>query len=561
MGLSSAMYTGLTGLNVNQARIETIGHNIANVNTTAYKGSRTLFQTQYSQIMSMGTPPSDESGGTNPTQFGRGAMIGTTQRLTSAGGVETTGMASDLALEGAGYFLVRDAATNSVYYTRDGSFSLNENHELVTLDGHHVRGYAVDANYEVVPGTLEDLVIPLGEETVAKATTAVNMDGDLSAAETLATAGAATASQALVDGGGGQAAAGTALTDLRTALTPGQPLFAAGDTITISGIAKGGRDLPAATFEVGADGNTLDDLAAWLQTNLGIQTDAGLPGNPGVAVENGALVIRSNVGTPNAIEVRSNGLRSSNAVSPLPLQFTQTADAAGTGVFTSFMVYDSLGTPVPVNATFTLESTPAAGPVWRYYVESAENGAAGRILGTGTVAFDNDGNFLSADGNEFSIDRTANGAASPLTFSIDFTSVNGLSTATSEMVMADQDGYPPGTLTGFGVKDDGTITGTFDNGMTQTLGQVVVATFPNEQGLVAESDNLFTRGPNSGDATVTTPGAAGAGQLNSGALETSNVDIAQEFIGLITSSTAYQAATRVISTSNEMLDHLLLALR
>ena len=134
MGLTTAMYTGLSGLHVNQTRIATIGHNIANVNTTAFKGSRTLFQTQFSQIRSLGTPPSDVSGGTNPEQVGLGAVVGTTQRMTSQGSIETTGIASDLAINGTGFFVLRNADGRQVY-TRDGSFSVDPLNRLVTMDG------------------------------------------------------------------------------------------------------------------------------------------------------------------------------------------------------------------------------------------------------------------------------------------------------------------------------------------------------------------------------------------------------------------------------------------
>jgi flagellar hook protein FlgE len=237
------------------------------------------------------------------------------------------------------------------------------------------------------------------------------------------------------------------------------------------------------------------------------------------------------------------------------------AQAAGTGVFTSFTVYDSLGNPLNVSATFTLESTPDTGPVWRYYLESAEAGGTSRVLGTGTVSFSTDGTFTGASGNQFTLDRAGTGAASPLTVTLDFSIVNGLSTQVSNVIMADQDGFPAGTLTSFAVGNDGTITGVFSNGLSRPLGQVSLATFANEAGLVAERDNLFSVGPNSGPAAVSTAGTLGAGQIQGGALELSNVDLAREFIGLITSSTGFQANSRVISTCNEMLDQLLTILR
>lgn len=158
------------------------------------------------------------------------------------------------------------------------------------------------------------------------------------------------------------------------------------------------------------------------------------------------------------------------------------------------------------------------------------------------------------------MDRSATGSATPLTFTLDFTSVHGLSTRTSSIVAADQDGYPPGTLMNFGIGEDGIVTGVFTNGQTQTLGQVAVATFGNDEGLVAELDNLFSIGPNSGAAMIGAAGQLGAGTILSGTLELSNVDLG-EFIGLVTSSTGFQASSRVISVSNELMDHLLMIVR
>ena len=150
MGLTSAMLTGLTGLAANGTRVETIGNNIANVNTTAFKGSRTLFQTLFSQTLSQGTAPSTTSGGTNPVQVGHGVVVGATTRNTTNGALETTGLPADLAVDGGGYFVVRSAAGRE-YYTRDGSFSLNSDNQLITADGNYLMGYGVDSNFSIVP--------------------------------------------------------------------------------------------------------------------------------------------------------------------------------------------------------------------------------------------------------------------------------------------------------------------------------------------------------------------------------------------------------------------------
>lgn len=560
MGLTTAMYTGLTGLNVNQFRISTIGNNIANVNTTAYKGSRTLFQTQYSHLLSAGNGPRGNSGGVNPTQVGLGAIVGATQRNFASGSIETTGIPSDLAIEGDGFFVLQKGDGSQVY-TRDGAFSVDSDNRLVSIDGHHVRGFGVDAEFNPIPDQLTDLTIPLGTLTLARATEGVQLDGDLSAEGTIATQGSVTTTQALVNAGGGAAAAGDALTSLRSADDPGVALFADGATITLSGATRGGRAIPSQQFVVGQDGSTLEDFAAWLENALGIQTGDGIPGDPGVTVVDGALVIRSNAGTENAIDLNANDLTSDTVGSAVPLQFTQIEEANGSSVYTAFTVYDSLGTPVIVNATFTLEDTPDTGPIWRFYLDSPGATGGSARLGSGVVRFDTNGNFLSADGTQISLDRSNTGALTPLDFAIDLSAIHGLSTRTSAVIMAEQDGYPPGELTQFNIGVDGTINGVFTNGLSRTLGQVAVATFPNPEGLVSSSGNVFTLGPNAGQPRILAPGELGAGQVLSGALELSNVDLSNEFIGLITSSTGFQAASRVISTSNDMLDQLLLVIR
>lgn len=559
MGLTTAMYTGLTGMHVNQERINTIGNNIANVNTTAFKGSRTLFQTQFSQLISAGNAPSDTGGGVNPTQVGFGALVGTTQKNMTPGSIETTGVASDLAIQGDGFFVVQ-RPNGQQAYTRDGAFSLDAQNRMVTIDGNAVLGYGVDENFGIVPNALQELVLPIGTLSIARPTQNVVMDGDLSASGSIATQGSTHTSQAMVNGGGGAADGSTALTDLRSASDPTTPLFAAGSVLSVSGVDKGGRSLPPATFVVGTDGNSLGDLAAWMQTQLGIQTGVG-GGTPGVTVEGGALVVRSNAGEPNGFTFSAGDITSDNVAAALPFSFSETAAADGSGVFTSYTVYDSLGTPVQVNVTMVLEQTTATGPIWRFYAEAPDASGAIEQLGTGTVEFDTNGNFRAVTGNELQIDRADTGAASPLAFAMDFSGVHGLSTRASALIASDQDGFPPGTLSSYGVGADGTVTGIFSNGLTRTLGQVALAVFPNAEGLVADADNLYLQGPNSGTPTVSAPGQFAAGQIQSGALELSNVDLSREFIGLITSSTGFQAASRVISTTSELLDQLLLITR
>ncbi len=564
MGLTSALYTGLTGLNSNQFRIDVIGDNIANANTSGFKSSRSTFQTQFAQMMTMGTPPSGMHGGTNGIQVGLGSTIGATQRNMQQGSTETTGLATDMAVDGNGFFVVR-SNDNRQAYTRDGSFMLNADNYLVSSDGFYLQGFGVDDNFNVVPGVMTDLRIPLGRMSEARATGKAHLSGNLSPGQGIVgTQGTRYRSQALiVDGTGVAATAATNLTGLRGA-APGSAMFAAGDVITVSGIQKGGRNIPDAQFVVGTTGTTVGDYAAWLENIIGINTGAGVPGTPGVTISAaGEIVIDGNAGGENALSI-APGYISSNGAVAQPFTFgSPELSAVGESVYTSFTVYDSLGSPMQVNLTMVLENKATSGNTWRFYAESPDDATGSLAVGSGTITFNQNGQLVTSTGTDIQIQRDNSGATDPLAFGLDFAAVTGLNTGSlhSTLMATAQDGFPPGTLHSFSVGADGTVIGTFTNGLSRTLGQVTLATFSNSAGLTRETNNLFRAGPNSGEAVIMAPGTMGAGQVLSGALELSNVDLSREFIGLINASTGFSAAGKVITTSDRLLNDLLMLTR
>src|SRR3954468_3904201 len=132
MALTSTLFTGLSGLDVNQTRLNVVGNNIANANTVAFKSSRALFKPQFYVTDSGGSAPDGEFGGTNPNQRGLGAQVGSIEKDFTAGAIEPTGKNTDLAIDGDGFFVVQG---NEQRFTRDGSFSLNAANELVTTSG------------------------------------------------------------------------------------------------------------------------------------------------------------------------------------------------------------------------------------------------------------------------------------------------------------------------------------------------------------------------------------------------------------------------------------------
>src|SRR5688500_10447152 len=149
MALSNTLFAGLSGLNVNQTKLNVVGNNIANVNTVAFKGSRAMFRPQFYVTDSGGSQPVGDFGGSNPSQRGLGATVAGIEKNFSGGSIESTGRATDMAIDGEGFFVVR---SDELKYTRDGSFKLNANNMLVTSSGDFVQGYGVGPNFQVIQG-------------------------------------------------------------------------------------------------------------------------------------------------------------------------------------------------------------------------------------------------------------------------------------------------------------------------------------------------------------------------------------------------------------------------
>lgn len=566
MSLSNAMLVGFTGISSNTAAVDTVGNNLANLNTTAFKGQRTLFEALLYQTTNEGEAPTDSTGGSLPHQIGSGSGLASLQRDFAQGGLTGTSFPGDLAIEGDGFFIL-DGPDGQAAYTRDGSFRLDAANTLVSASGAAMQVFAADDAGHIDTTALSDLVIPLGTASLAHATTEVVMDGHLDAGTEAASAGAVVTSEPLVTSFGAAAMASTSLTELVDAF--GVPLFADGDELTVNG-TKGGIATEESAFVVGTTGVTVGDLASHLEAVLGINTDPVTGGSPGVTVSDGpdppagTLVIDSNLGEANAVELDAGSITNTTGAITSPFAFTTTTPAVGGGgVSTSFNVFDSLGNPVDVRLRLAMESKTQTGTTWRFYAESSGDSDLAPIIGTGTITFDVNGQFVGAAGTELSIDRADAGTASPLSFALDFSGLTGLASADggSEVSMADQDGVSAGIMTGYEVGADGIVTGMFSNQHEQVLGQVALATFVNNEGLVAQSDNTFVPGPNSGDPTIVAPQMGTAGMIRPGMLEESNVQIAREFINLVAASTGISAASRVVRASDDLLQELLLLAR
>ena len=577
MALSSALFTGLTGLNAHSARLDVIGNNVANVNTTAFKSSRMMFESLFSQNLGFGTSPSEIRGGINPKQIGNGVGIAGIQRNFTPSSFTGTGDLRDMAIDGQGFFLVERGG--STFYTRAGTFRQDSDDNLATVTGEKLLGYAVDDEFNILTGQLVPINIPVGKQTIAEATSNIAIVGNLNKDGDIPTQGSiidllASATSGLLTTGGGFIGSTTLMTSIEDPDLPGSgtPAFAADQTIRLrgtNGAARGGTDLPDADFTITAT-TTVQDFMDFLTASLGIQTtgSANPDGNtPGVTVDatTGIITIVGNTGEVNDLTIANGDLElldTDGSSLGAPFTTDKTATADGESVRTTIVGYDSLGAEVTANVTMVLDSTPDAGPVWRYYIDSEDDAGAGMALGTGTLQFDNNGQ-IDPDDSEISltIDRSDTGADPLLSWTIQFDSDSGnttsLAASPSSMIGLTIDGLPPGTLESFAAGEDGVIFGRFSNGAVKTMGQVVLANFTNPAGLIDEGGNLFSTGPNSGPASVAPPGTLGIGGLVSGALEESNVDLGEEFTNMILTSTGYSASSRVIRTADELMQQLL----
>ena len=143
MSLTNAMLVGFTGISSNTTAVDTVGNNLANLNTTAFKGQRTLFETLLYQTVDEGEAPTGNTGGTLPHQIGYGSGVASLQRNFVQGGLSSTGFPSDLAIEGNGFFILEQPNGQQVY-TRDGSFRLDATNTLVSANGATMQVFAAD---------------------------------------------------------------------------------------------------------------------------------------------------------------------------------------------------------------------------------------------------------------------------------------------------------------------------------------------------------------------------------------------------------------------------------
>ncbi len=513
-----SMSTAVTGLRGHQQKLDVIGNNIANVNTVAFKKSQARFEDLLSQTIQGATAPLTR-GDINPSQVGMGMRVSSIVDIHSQGAITNTDRPTDLAIEGEGFFVVNDGRQN--YYTRDGSFSRDANGDLVNVNGLRVMGYRyIDGVKQ--DDAIQHMNIPLGVGDIARASQNLGFAGNLDARSyRAATTTVLTGTVAFADDEAVENVDDTLDFDISINGVPYtfSHELSAGNIETKAGL------LAAINGDLFGSGVTAD----WDSTGDRLVLTADNPGATAISF----------TGDDHA------GLFGSN------YSYTAGQDTVAETYTYEYYVYDSLGRRYAVDYTFI----PEGNNTWNYSLTVSD--MAGTLQqvtqgSPGQLRYDQWGNFdpsVVIPDLEFT---PTDPLAAPLRIAQDFNVSTQLAN-TNSLLIRRQDGYAPGELVAFSIGRTGVIIGAYSNGMIMELGQVVMGFFSNPEGLTKEGGNLYMETANSGRAEIGDPGDGGRGLISSSSLEMSNTDLAFEFTELITTSRAFQANTRVVTTSDEVL--------
>jgi flagellar hook protein FlgE len=236
------------------------------------------------------------------------------------------------------------------------------------------------------------------------------------------------------------------------------------------------------------------------------------------------------------------------------------ADPGGTAHYsTAVQVYDTLGQSHNIQVYFTKTGTQAWS--WNATIDGSDvsGGTPGTpvLYGTGTLGFDASGVLTTAMPENFYTGTVtyANGIAASAS-TVDFTDTSQYGSPSAVLSLT-QDGYAAGMISGITINEEGTIVGSYTNGAVKNIAQLVLAQFPNLNGLNRKGAMLYEASTTSGEPLYNKPGNGGMGNISAGMLEESNIDLAAEFIKMIITQRGYQANSKVISTTDEMFAQLL----
>ena len=563
-----SLYSGVAGLKTHQTRMDVIGNNIANVNTTAYKSSSMTFSELMSQTTqkASGANATTGVGGTNAKQIGLGVKAGAINTaITTQGSAQSTGNPFDIMITGDNFFVVSNGSEN--FFTRDGSFYVDGAGNLaMTSTGYNVMGWGVD---ETTGNIKQDTVTALRIMSAAnmtyppEATTQANISGILDENDKdVTSANGKTVNLNFFDARGYSYTAkftfkqssGTASNEYSMELT--KLLDSTGAEIDISKVKFGDNSTQTLQTPVTFAGDTYE----WDGKQLKTKADKKVVADLSAAFNaDGSLIDTSN-----------------DAAAAKAQQETLDAIAAAYGYegstdeFLKLYQKDAKGTEVTVETMLgnMAKTTTAQGDLVLTTDKDKPMTMDGRFFEGVKVIFDTDTGKLKQVGSNVTDFKTnvdftpLGGNFSNITIDLsECTNYDNKGTSTIGATSGDLDGLGTGRrlgdMIGVFIQKDGMIYASYDNGMTKLLGQIATAAFANASGLEKEGDNLYSATLNSGEFDgIGVDITAGGGYMSPGQLEMSNVDLSSEFTEMLTTQRGFQANSRIITVSDTLLEEL-----
>ena len=593
-----SLFSGVSGLKTHQTRMDVIGNNIANVNTTAYKSSSMTFSALMSQTTKSASGPNALTGvgGTNARQIGLGVKGGAINtNITGQGSAQSTGNPFDIMITGEAFFVVNNGVSN--YFTRDGSFYVDGAGNLaMTSTGYNVMGWQVDPDTQNIK---KDTV------TALRIMNQANMTYPPEATSEAIISGVIDSNDKDVTSPNGKAinlsfydALGysyTAKFVLKQSDNPHQfsleldrildstnkdiqdlegNTLAVKDLVKLSDVMRSqakktklGMDTTA--YQWSADGNQLQTLDGKVLADLTtLFNGSNLKGLDEVShtadLDGDGTAEDITVGQALDYIAKAHGYEGSTDEF-LKLALKQTTGDTVTYVSVQELLYNSIGEAGP--DTLKADGTTPRFPKLNATTSSVE--MDGRVFDGVIVDYNPDtGVFDGLNGagptnTSFTLNLSAlGGNFSNITVDMSTSSnydKKGTSTlgATRGDLEGLGEGRKLGEMIGLTIQDNGMIYATYDSGMTKLLGQIATAMFANASGLEKSGDNLYSATLNSGEFDgIGVDITADGGYMTTGQLEMSNVDLSSEFTEMITTQRGFQANSRIITVSDTLLEEL-----
>lgn len=560
-----SLYSGVAGLKTHQTRMDVIGNNIANVNTTAYKSSSMTFSELMSQTTqkASGANATTGVGGTNAKQIGLGVKAGAINTaITTQGFAQSTGNPFDIMITGDNFFVVSNGSEN--FFTRDGSFYVDGAGNLaMTSTGYNVMGWGVD---ETTGNIKQDTVTALRIMSAAnmtyppEATTKANISGILDENDKdVTSANGKTVNLNFFDARGYSYTAkftfkqsgGDKTNEYSMELN--KILDSTGAEIDISKLKFGNRSQQKMETKVTLNTDAYKWDGKVLKTKDGTTEVANLAD---IFKADGSLITPADDAAAQKQQKALDAIAKAYGYEGSTDEFLNLYITSTANKDKQLTIQDLLGNMMAGKTTDVLPADGSAITMEGRYFEGT------------TVVFNKDtGKLESVGGSTTNLNVNAAFSALGGNFSdvtIDLskcTNYDNKGTSTIGATSGDLDGLGTGRrlgdMIGVSIQKDGMIYARYDNGMTKLLGQIATAAFANASGLEKEGDNLYSATLNSGEFDgIGVDITAGGGYMSTGQLEMSNVDLSSEFTEMITTQRGFQANSRIITVSDTLLEEL-----